>query len=124
MDAGATHIDGVEFETTKLREFRDHARALAVQAAAEEARDMAAAACLEVLGGPIGISSSQYGGRSWHGSGWSGSHSMMAQNVFVDSDSDSGGAPGTVTLGRISVTASVSMEVCLQFTGPNSSLSW
>jgi hypothetical protein len=31
---------------------------------------MSAAAGMKVLGGPTGISSTQYGGRSWYGSGW------------------------------------------------------
>jgi uncharacterized protein YggE len=110
VDAGATHIHGVEFETSKVREFRDRARALAVKAATEKARDMAAAAGLKVVGGPIGISASQFGGRSWYGSGWGGYHGMMAQNVSVDSGSGLGDAQGTVALGRISVTASVSMQ--------------
>jgi uncharacterized protein YggE len=69
VDAGATHIHNVEFQTTKLREFRDKARALAVQAASEKASDMAAAAGLKVLGGPVSISSAQYGGGSWYGNG-------------------------------------------------------
>ena len=110
VDAGATHIHGVELETTKLRQFRDQARSLAVQAAAEKARDMAAAAGLKVVGGPVGISSFSYGGRSWYGSGWGGSNAMMAQNVFVNQGLDAGGDQGTVALGRISVTAAVSMQ--------------
>jgi uncharacterized protein YggE len=112
VDAGATHIFGVEFETTKLRQFRDQARAIAVAAAADKARDMAAAAGLKVVGGPTGIQSAQYGGRSWYGNWWGGggSHTMAAQNVMVD-PVGAGGAPGaTVALGRISVTAAVSMQ--------------
>jgi uncharacterized protein len=114
VDAGATHIHGVEFETTKLRELRDRARGLAVKAATEKAGDMAAAAGLKVVGGPIGIYSAQYGGRSWYGNGWGGSHGMMAQNVVVDWGSGSGGSQGTVALGLISVTASVSMQFHIQ----------
>ncbi len=114
VDAGATHIHGVEFETTKLREFRDRVRGLAVKAATEKTSDMAAAAGLNVIGGPIGIYSAQYGGRSWYGNGWGGSHGMMAQNVFVDSGSGRGEAQGTVALGLISVTASVSMQFRIQ----------
>jgi hypothetical protein len=117
VDAGATHIHGVEFETTKLREHRDHARALAVQAATEKARDMAAAAGMKVLGGPIGISSANYGGGSWYGSGWGGSrYATMAQNVnsMVNAGPGSGSGQGTIALGRISVTATVAMEFRLQ----------
>jgi uncharacterized protein YggE len=114
VDAGATHIHGVQFETTKLREFRDQARALAVKAAAEKARDMASAAGLTVMGGPVSISSANYGGGSWYGSGWGGSGGMMAQNVVINAGPGFGGGQGTIALGRISVTASVSMEFRLQ----------
>ncbi len=69
VDACATHIHGVEFETTKLREYRDKARAMAVQAAHEKARDIAAAAGMKISGKPLGISSASYGGNSWYGSG-------------------------------------------------------
>jgi len=110
LDAGATHIHSVEFETTRLREYRDQARALAVKAAGEKARDLAAAAGLAVVGGPVNISSAQYGGGSWYGRGWYGSRGMAAQNVYTQSASDSAGAQGTIALGRISVTATVSMQ--------------
>jgi uncharacterized protein len=108
-DAGATHIHGVEFETTKLREYRDKARAMAVQAAKEKAGDLAAAAGMKVAGTPLGISSVSYGGNSWYGSGWGDSRTALAQNVMVDNGSGSAGGQGTIALGRISVTASVSM---------------
>jgi uncharacterized protein YggE len=41
LDAGANHIYGVQFRTTKLRDYRDQARALALKAAKEKAKDMA-----------------------------------------------------------------------------------
>jgi len=114
VDAGATHIHGVEFETTKLREHRDRARALAVQAAAEKARDMAAAAGLKVIGGPVSISSASYGSRSWYGNGWNIPRGMMAQNVFMEANSGPAPAAATIALGRISVTAAVSMQFRIQ----------
>ncbi|HTS29957.1 MAG TPA: SIMPL domain-containing protein [Bryobacteraceae bacterium] len=111
VDAGVTHIHGVEFQTTRLRECRDQARALAVKAAGEKAHDLAAAAGLKVVGGPVSISSAQYGGVSWYGSGWyGGSHGMAAQNVMLNAGGDSGGSQGTIALGRISVSASVSLQ--------------
>jgi uncharacterized protein len=111
VNAGATHIHGVEFETTKLREFRDQARAIAVKAATEKARDMAVAAGMKVVGGPIGISSAQYGARSWYGSGWGmGMSGMMSQNVVVNGGLGPGTAQSSIALGRISVTATVSMQ--------------
>ncbi|MCJ7546141.1 MAG: SIMPL domain-containing protein [Deltaproteobacteria bacterium] len=40
LDAGANYIYGVQFGTTKLRDYRDQARALALKAAKEKAKDM------------------------------------------------------------------------------------
>jgi uncharacterized protein YggE len=111
VDAGATHIFGVEFETTRLRQYRDEARTLAVKAATDKARDMAAAAGMKVSGGPIGIQSAQYGGRSWYGNWWGrrDNWAYAAQNVAYAGEAR-GGSDGTVALGRISVTATVSMQ--------------
>jgi uncharacterized protein YggE len=44
LEAGATSIDGIEFSVTKLRQLRDEAREMAVQAALEKAAAMAATA--------------------------------------------------------------------------------
>src|SRR5207248_8016628 len=116
VDAGATHIHHVEFETTELRKYRDEARALAVKAAAEKARDMAAAAGLKIAGPPTGISSWNSGARSWYGSGWGfgGGSGAMAQNVVAYGGPGGGASEGTDALGRISVTASVSMTYQLE----------
>src|SRR5579871_119369 len=115
VDAGATHIHGVEFQTTKMREYRDQARVMAVKAAGEKARDMASAAGMRVVGGPVSIVAAQYGGGSCYVSGWwGGNGGTMAQNSFVNASGDAGGPQGTVALGRISVTASVSMQFNLQ----------
>jgi hypothetical protein len=86
---------------------------MAVKAATEKARDMAAAAGMKVFGGPTGISASQYGGRSWYGSGWgyaAGAYVNTFQNAVFDAGGNSGGPQGTIALGRISVTASVAMS--------------
>ena len=86
--------------------------AAAVKAASEKAHDMAAAAGLKVVGGATDISSAQNGGRSWYGSEWNGGSrgGMMAQNVVTYAGSGYGEAQGTIAIGRISVTASVSMR--------------
>ncbi len=114
--AGANHIYDVEFSTSELRKHRDAARALAVKAAQEKANDLAAAAGLKVVGTPIAVSAYSYGGGAsygrWHGRGYGG----MSQNVVQNSGSggDGIGAEGTVALGKISITASVSMSFHLQ----------
>ncbi|HVP45664.1 MAG TPA: SIMPL domain-containing protein [Bryobacteraceae bacterium] len=107
LEAGANHIYNVEFVTTELRKYRDQARALAAKAAIEKANDLAAAAGLKVVGKPMNVSSYSYGGGSWYGR----LHTMGAnvtQNVYQTGDR--GAAEGTIALGKISVTASVSMN--------------
>jgi uncharacterized protein YggE len=115
VDAGATHIHGVEFETARLREYRDQARAMAVRAATEKARDMAAAAGMKVVGGPTGISAANYGGQSWYGSGWGyRARAGMWQNAIADASGRADIGQGTIALGRISVSASVAMSFRIQ----------
>ena len=107
LEAGANHIYNVEFMTTDLRKYRDQARALAAKAAIEKANDLAAAAGLKVVGKPMNVSSYSYGGGSWYGR----MHNMgvnVSQNVYQMGDR--GSAEGTIALGKISVTASVSMN--------------
>ncbi|HUJ22731.1 MAG TPA: SIMPL domain-containing protein [Bryobacteraceae bacterium] len=107
LEAGANHVYGVEFMTTDLRKYRDQARALAAKAAIEKANGLAAAAGLKVVGKPMNVSSYSYGGGAWYGR----LHSMganVSQNVYQTGDR--GSAEGTIALGKISVTASVSMN--------------
>ena len=108
VDAGATHLHGIEFRTSDLRKHRDEARALAVKAATEKAGDLAAAAGRK-LGRATNISAS-FGGSSWYGYGWmGGGRGMQMQNVIQEYGGRSADG-GTVSLGRISVTASVGMN--------------
>jgi uncharacterized protein YggE len=113
LDAGATHVHSIDFQTTRLREFRDQARALAVKAAGEKARDMAAAAGLKTAG-PIGISGADYGTRSWYGNWWGNQRLGMSQNVYQQNGMSGGPVQGTVAPGRISVTATVAMTFRLE----------
>jgi uncharacterized protein len=108
LEAGANHIYNVEFMTTDLRKYRDQARALAAKAAIEKANDLAAAAGLKVVGKPMNVSSYSYGGGSWYGRLHNMGANYTAQNVYQAGDR--GSAEGTIALGKISVTASVSMN--------------
>ncbi len=113
LDAGANHIYGVEFMTTQLRRHRDEARKLAIKAAMEKANDLAAAAGLKVNQKPLGIASYSFGGGSWYGR-WRGRpmYQNVSQNIY---QTGGGAAPeGTVALGKISVTASVTMTFRLE----------
>jgi uncharacterized protein len=106
LEAGANHVDHVEFMTTELRKYRDEARALAAKAAIEKANDLAAAAGLKVIGKPVSLATYSYGGGSWYGRRYSSGPG--AQNVYQAGDAGAG--EGTIALGKISVTASVSMN--------------
>src|SRR5579864_4777 len=108
LEAGANHIYNVEFMTTDLRKYRDQARALAAKAAIEKASDLAAAAGLKVVGKPMNVSSYSYGGGSWYGRLHNMGANYGAQNVYQAGDR--GSAEGTIALGKISVTATVSMN--------------
>jgi uncharacterized protein YggE len=107
LEAGANHVYGVEFMTTDLRKYRDQARALAAKAAIEKANDLAAAAGLKVVGKPTSVTSYSYGGGSWYGRPRATGFNA-AQNVYQSGQR--GATEGTVALGKISVTASVSMN--------------
>jgi len=109
LEAGATSVDGVEFSVTNLRQLRDEARDLAVQAALEKAAAMAAAAGL-ALGDVTNIheAAGHYG---YFGS-WRGSRQWTNyQNVVQDLAAE--GAitleDGSISLGQIVVTAQVSL---------------
>jgi uncharacterized protein YggE len=107
LEAGANHIYDVEFMTTELRKYRDQARALAAKAAIEKANDLADAAGLKVIGKPTSLSTYSYGGGAWYGRRNSSGFNA-AQNSYQGTGR--GAAEGTIALGKISVTASVSMN--------------
>jgi uncharacterized protein YggE len=106
--AGANHIYDVEFSTSELRTHRDAARAMAMKAAQDKANALAAAAGLKVITPPLSVSAYSYGGGSAYGRRRSGGYGQ-AQNVAQASGGDGIGADGTVALGKINVTANVSM---------------
>jgi len=118
LAAGANHIYGVEFSTSELRKYRDQARAMAVKAATEKAQDLASVAGLSVVPKPLTIAAYSYGGGSFYGrccGAYLGSqmYQNAVQNV-VNMGDGSGGANSSVALGKISVTASVTMTFRLQ----------
>lgn len=114
LEAGATTVDDVTFSTTRQRELRDQARAMAVKAAVEKARDLAGAVDLSV-GEVQNISenswSTYYG--LWNSRGqWSNLQQNVAQIA------PSSGAPqpddGEFSLGQIVVQAQVDLTVSLK----------
>ena len=109
LEAGATSVDGVEFSVTNLRELRDEARALAVQAALEKADAMATAAGVRV--GSV----TQIHEDSWYSGyyGWYGRRDQWTNVQNVVQDLSNEGAltleDGSISLGQIVVKAQVSL---------------
>lgn len=115
LEAGVNFVHGIQFRTTELRKHRDRAREMAIQAAREKAVLLAGQ-----LGRQVGPATriSEYGGgwysyyNSWGQGGYSNYSNAMSQ---VSSQSgQSGSAEGTIALGQITVTASVSVSFVLQ----------
>lgn len=109
LDAGITHVHGVDFRTTELRQHKDEARALAVQAAEEKAAAMAAELG-QTVGRPILIREEHSGWSSWYGPWW-GSYwgGSVAQNVVQNAGDGQWFTDGALALGQIAVNAQVSV---------------
>jgi uncharacterized protein YggE len=113
LDAGVTHVHGIEFRSTDLRRHRDQARSLAMKAAREKAELLAREAGRSL--GPVqSIGDASFGYWSGYGSGWGSRFQMSAQNV----SQQLGGAPleldSTLAPGQISIRASVHAVFVLQ----------
>jgi uncharacterized protein YggE len=115
LEAGANHVHGIQFRTTALRKHRDHARGMALQAAKEKATLLAGKLGRQV--GPA-VQISEYGGGLYSHYGWWGQGSSYgSSNAMAQVSSQSGNAAdadGTIALGQITVTASVSVTFALR----------
>jgi uncharacterized protein YggE len=112
LRAGANHIYDVDFSTSELRKYRDQARALAIKAATEKANDMSSAASLKVTGKPVALTAYNYGGGSWYSACCSNRYGAQGFQNIIQNVGGGGviGNDATVALGKISVTASVTMK--------------
>jgi len=115
LEAGVTHVHGIEFRTTQLRKHRDAARTMAIAAAREKAALLAGESGRKV-GIVITIGEASYGYWSSYGSGWGGSRygGQMSQNVTQSLDgaplsSDTALAPGQISI-RANVRVNFSLE--------------
>lgn len=116
LGAGANEVVNVEFYLSNLRQYRDQARELAMTAAKEKARDLAAAAGTET-GCVTNINENTW---SYYNGWWYGRSrsSLWAQNVVQNVPSAGSGEgalteSGPVSLGQISVQAQVSASFSL-----------
>jgi uncharacterized protein YggE len=118
LDAGVDRVNYVEFRTTQLRKYRDQARGMAIQAAKEKADALCAELGMK-RGKPLNINASESGGsfNPYYGSYWGGGGAGFASNAQVavqvsDGPTDSGN--GTLSLGQISVSATVNVSFAIQ----------
>jgi uncharacterized protein YggE len=113
LTAGANEVVEVQFKTSQLRQHRDEARELAMQAAQEKARDLARAANAQP-GCVLNIDENTW---SYYGYPWqSGRYQMMTQNV-VQNAAGSDQPPsedGPISLGQIAVQAEVQVRFRLK----------
>jgi uncharacterized protein YggE len=113
LEAGVTHVHGIEFRTTELRKHRDHARLLGLKAAQEKA-ELLAKESGRRLGKVTSIGEASYGYHSSYGSWWGSRYGSMAQNVVqsvggASLEGDSTLSPGQIAI-RVSVHVSFSLD--------------
>ncbi len=114
LEAGANFVHGIDFRTTELREHRDRARSLAIQAAVEKAEAMAAELD-ERLGRPRSIREDQFGYWSSYGAWWGRrAGGVMSQNVVQNIGAAPSRLEGPTTPGQLSVTARVTVSFELE----------
>jgi uncharacterized protein YggE len=115
LEAGANQVVNVEFYTSELRQYRDQARELAMQAAREKAQALATAAGAET-DCVVTISENSW---SYYNGWWYGrSQNLWTQNT-VQNASPAAGSDGIasgdpVSLGQISIKAEVSATFSLK----------
>ena len=111
---GVTTVHGIDFRTGQMRKHRDTARAMAIRAAREKADAMAAE--LGVTRGKVySITANDWSGW-WGASGgyWGGRGAAMYQNTVQNTGGPSEVADSTLSIGQISVSASVSVSFLIE----------
>lgn len=110
LEQGATHVHEVRFQTTELRQYKDQARALAIQAAREKAAALTGELDQKVVA-PYEIREEQIGWRSgyagWWGHSW---NSGMSQNVVQEVGGGISIDGQTVAPGQITISARVAVS--------------
>jgi uncharacterized protein YggE len=117
LQAGASHVIGVQFLAADLRRYRDEARARAIRAAREKADALAGE--LNARVGKV-VTIQEYGASApWHSynNAWSGVRygGSGVNQVSVQASSASGELVGqAIALGQIGITASVNVSFELE----------
>jgi uncharacterized protein len=114
LEAGVTHVHGIEFRTTELRKHRDQARMLALKAAQEKA-ELLTRETGSKLGKVLSIGEASFGYWSSYGSWWGQRYGGgMSQNVTQTFGGVSMGADSTLAPGHISIRATVGASFALE----------
>lgn len=113
VEAGVNYVQGIQFQTTELRKYRDQARALAVKAAKEKAEALAGGLG-QSLGKPRTIQEEQVGWWSWYNSWWGFRSGGMSQNVVQEVNSNTVTSEGTIAPGQITVNARINVSFELE----------
>jgi uncharacterized protein YggE len=109
---GANYVLGIDFRTTELRKHRDAARQQAIKAAKEKAVALAAELDAKV-GKAQNIQEQTHSG--WWGAASSYSNfNAMAQNTIQVAPGGGGESEGNLSVGMISVTATVNVTFALE----------
>ena len=110
LEAGATHVHGVQFQTTELRKHRDSARSLAIKAAREKAEALAGELGLKI-GKATNIQENQNWWWSSYSSWWGYRGAPQAQNVMQNAGGSGAPSDGGTTIapGQIAVNATVTV---------------
>ena len=114
LEAGATHVHKVDFQTTELKKHRETARDMAIKAAKEKAEKLVKPLGVKV-GKPLQITEIPQYSSSWYYSSWSGygwgntsRDYGMSQNIAM-SLNNNGNDDNASTIGKIGVRASISV---------------
>lgn len=107
IEAGVNEVSGVDFQTSELRKHRDRARALAIQAAKEKATALSGLLG-QRIGRPTNIQENASSWWYWSGSSVRGNVAMQ-NSVQEASPRDEPSMDGTIALGQVSVSATVSV---------------
>jgi uncharacterized protein YggE len=115
LNNGVNNVHGIELRTSQLRKHRDEARALAIRAAREKADALASE--IGVKRGKVYSINANEGGGWWSPSGgyWGGRYGgATAQNVIQNAGGPSEVTDGTLSIGQISVSASVNVSFLIE----------
>lgn len=113
LKSGANKIESVNFSTSELRKYRDQARAMAVKAAIEKAHDVAKAGEFRIAEKPLTVNASN-SSMYWPAYGERYNSGYMTQNAVQNVGGGAADASDSVALGKISVSASVTMVFEIQ----------